>query len=123
MAIRGSAAKYSHSTLAAPAIPKSRHDGKAGQPSERLDVIWSLHSVVEVFAQERQADASDQPNQKSESNIAGLGGARGIRRNHGRVDDTEVGRFQPFGDARFLQFRQQAFIEGLVRFRLSFEDV
>src|SRR5258708_7283868 len=90
MTIRRSAAKYSHSTVAARAIPKSGHDGKAGQPCKRFDVVGSLHGVVEVLAQECQADASDQADQKSESDIAGLGRPRGIRRNHGRVNDTKV---------------------------------
>src|SRR5712664_1605036 len=101
MTIRRSAAKYSHSTVAARAIPKSGHDGKAGQPRKRFDVVGSLYGVVEVLAQERQADASNQPDQESECNVAGLRGPCGKRRNHGRVNNTKVGRFQYLGNASF----------------------
>src|SRR5260370_17077341 len=88
MTIRRSAAKYSHSTVAARAIPKSRHDGKAGQPRKRFDVVGSLHGVVEVLAQERQADASNQPDQESARNVARLRGPSGNNRHDRRVTDT-----------------------------------
>src|SRR5258707_3807586 len=69
MTIRRSAAKYSHSTVAARAIPKSGHDGKAGQPRKRFDVVGSLYCVVEVLAQERQADASNQPEDRKSTRL------------------------------------------------------
>ena len=38
-----------------------------------------------------KANAADQPHEKRQCNIACLGGARGIRRNHRRVHDPDVG--------------------------------
>src|ERR1051325_10478947 len=71
--------------------------GKCGTDCERrqaregFNIVGSLHRVVEIFAKKRQTDATDQADNESESDIAGLRWTRRVRRNHRRIDDADVG--------------------------------
>src|SRR5579883_1991815 len=78
------------------------NDGEGRQTSEIFDVVGTLDGVVEIFAKYGESNASHEANKKSEHEIAGFGGAGRIGRNHGGIDDANVGRLETFLDADFL---------------------
>src|SRR5229473_4461912 len=72
-------------------LTEGRHDGERGQARESFDVVGGLDGIVQIFAKKGQADAADESDDESKSDVASLGRPRGCRRNHGRVDDADVG--------------------------------
>ena len=102
---------------------KFRNNREGGQPRKGFDVVRGLHGIVEILAHQSQADTADQTNEKSEGNVAGLGGTRGRGRNHGGIHDADVGRAQSGGNRGFLQFGHQTFVESLVGLGFALENV
>ena len=113
---------------AAPAVPsigvdERGHNREGRQPRQHLHIIGRFNRVIHVLAQEGKADSPDKPDQKSQRDIAHFGGPRRRRGNHRRVDYSNVRRTQAGGDPRFFQFCEQSFIECLVGFGFTLEDV
>lgn len=104
-------------------IQEGGNNGEGRQPGEGLNVVGGLHGIVHVLAQERQTDASDQADQKGQCHVAGLGGTRGIGRDHGGIDDANIGRLQSGGNPGFFELGEQAVVEGFVGFGVALEDI
>src|SRR5256885_13647784 len=115
VAIAGDAFKKASAAVAI-GLTEGRDDGERGQARERFDVVGRLDGIVEIFAKQSQADAADESDDESERDVASLGWPRRSRRNHGRVDDANVGGLKSAGDVCFLQLGQHAVVESFVGF-------
>src|SRR5437762_9324160 len=107
MAIAGNAFQKAAAAVAV-RITEGRHNGERGQARESFDVVGGLDGIVQIFAKQSQADAADESYDEGKSDVASLGRPRGSRRNHGGVDDANVGGLKSAGDICFLQLGQHA---------------
>ena len=86
-----------------------------------VDVLGSLDGVVEVFEQQRQHDAEDQPDYRGDTDDSCLLRAVGHRPHHSRIDDAGDRRLQIAGDVGFLHAGGEHLVQTLVRGNFALE--
>src|SRR6266849_1610786 len=122
VAVRSVTQQQLDARAVAAGLGKRGNHSKGRQAREGLDVVGTLHGIVHVLAEERQADPADQTDEESQRDVSSLRRTRGIGGHHGRIHHANIGRAQAGGDAGLFEFCQEPVVQRFVAFRFALEN-